>query len=252
MAAPKIVVGSGWWCESGKSDWLIGDAITKSAAFFRLWHRLVVRSLDPSAIFVSDSHSPVKPDLSGLDRVHWAELDRNYGHAMDIRAGRISTKYCGFTRSMMLGAMYAICCDADYYVYVEQDCVLRGRNFLDAALKGTHEDILVGDRTVNGRGLQPDGSAAPMYQQSLVIVRASALERFVAGLMQGPESDGEVSPEVKMTRDCAPFGLLAVPYGRSRPIEFSRSHYYAQHLTMEELEEFSRSEAIDLSECLGQ
>lgn len=244
--SPKVIVGTGWWCDGRVSDWLIGDPFLKSASFFPLWHALVMRALNPAAIFVTDSHSPVKPDVSSLDRVNWTQLDANYGHAMDIRTGRIATKYSGFTRSLMLGASFALCCDADYYVYLEQDCIIRGEHFLQAALSGTREPILVGGRTVQGRGLNPDGSAEPMYQQALVIVERSALERFIAGLMRGPETDGELSPELKMERDCAPFGLLPVPYGRSRPIDFTRSHYYAQHLTAEEFAEFVRSEGIDL------
>jgi hypothetical protein len=246
MTGRRVVVGTGWWCDGRLSDWLIGDSFTKSAPFFRLWHRLVMQALNPAVIFVTGSCSPVKPDLSSLDRITWTELNANYGHAMDIRLGRVVTKYAGSTRSLFLGAAYALCSDADYYVYLELDCVIRGPDFLEAALAGTHDSILVGDRTVNGRGLNADGSAEPMYQQSLVIVAHSGLRRFMEGLTRGPETDGELSPEIKMERDCAPFGLLAVPYGRSRPIDFTRSHYYAQHLTREELQEFARREAIDL------
>jgi hypothetical protein len=56
--------------------------------------------------------------------------------------------------------------------------------------------------------------------------------------MKGPESDGELSPEVKLVRDCAPIELLAIPYGRSRPIDFQEPCYYAQHLTEDELRQF--------------
>jgi hypothetical protein len=36
----------------------------------------------------------------------------------------------------------------------------------------------------------------------------------------------------------APVGFLRVPYGRSRPIDFERSHFYVQHLDDNELQRF--------------
>ena len=35
-----------------------------------------------------------------------------------------------------------------------------------------------------------------------------------------------------------PYGFIRIPYGRSRPIDFDRSHFYAQHLDDEELARF--------------
>ncbi len=183
---------------------------------------------------MTDSASPVKPDHGSHTSLVWAELDRNYGHANDLRMGWINTKYSGFTRSVMNGAMYALCCDADFYVYVEQDCLLFGDDLLDRAIGDVTEDILLGAPTENGVGL--DGTpAARMLQQSLMIVRGAALGRFISGLLGSPWSDGEVSPEEIMERRLAPFGLLRIPFGRSRPIDFSLTHFYAQHLTDSEL-----------------
>ena len=103
-----------------------------------------------------DSHhrhaSPIKPNLQSRDDVQWIELDRNYGHPNDIRVGSIHTKYSGFTRSVIMGAMYALSCDADFYVYVEQDALLFGDDFLMHALGDSTDDILLGPATQNGRG----------------------------------------------------------------------------------------------------
>ena len=51
-----------------------------------------------------------------------------------------------------------------------------------------------------------------------------------------------------MERDMAPHGILLAPYGRSRPIEFSRSHFYAQHLTRDELNAFLESENLQFDD----
>ena len=56
--------------------------------------------------------------------------------------------------------------------------------------------------------------------------------------MNAPCTDGELSPEMIMHNRLAPVGFLRVPYGRSRPIDFERSHFYAQHLDDDELQRF--------------
>jgi len=80
--------------------------------------------------------------------------------------------------------------------------------------------------------------AAPMPQQSLVIVRNVGLPRFIEGIVNAPYTDGELSPEKIMHDRLAPIGFLRIPYGRSRPIDFERSHFYAQHLNADELQRF--------------
>jgi len=97
---------------------------------------------------------------------------------------------------VIMGAMYALGCDAEFYVYVEQDALLYGDDFLMHALGDSTDDILLGPPTQNGRGRH--GPAAPMMQQSLMIVRRCALERFLIGLLDAPWSDGEQSPEETM------------------------------------------------------
>ena len=232
----KVVVGSGWWSDSTPHDWTIGSADTHAPAFFRIWLRLVRKYLSPDRIVVTDSCSPLKPPAADREGVEWIELDRNYGHSNDIRLGRIQTKHSGFTRSVFLGATYALACDADYYVYVEQDCVIRGEGFLDAAIAGMKHPIALGAPTVGGVGI--DGPAAPMLQQSLIVVARTGLERFIAGIVTATESDGDVPPEIKFARRLKPFSTIAIPFGRSRPLDFSVPHFYAQHLTAEELRAF--------------
>jgi glycosyltransferase involved in cell wall biosynthesis len=70
----------------------------------------------------------------------------------------------------------------------------------------------------------------------------------VEGLLGAPWTDGEVSPEEIMRRRLAPFDFIQVPYGRSRPIDFARPHFYAQHLDDDELRQFvadAGSAAVD-------
>jgi len=246
-ARSKVVVGSGWWSAPERSRWNIGDDRTRSTEFFALWHRQVIKAFDPSIILVTDSCSPQKPDWQRFERVKWLELDRNYGHANDIRVGLSETKYSGFTRSVLMGAAFAICCDADYFVYVEQDCLVRGENFLQVATGGQAFDFFCGETTTGGRAFN-GGMAAPMPQRSLQIATRIGMRKLVSALLSAPETDGELPGEVKMARDMAPLGLVSAPYGRSRPIDFSLSHFYAQHMTLDELRAFLRAENLDFGD----
>jgi hypothetical protein len=244
---PKVVVGSGWWSSGQRSDWNIGDDAIRSPQFFSLWHRQVLKYVRPELIVVTDSHSPRKPDHARFERLHWLELDRNYGHANDIRTGVIRSKYCGFTRSLIMGASFALCCEADYFVYIEQDCLIRGERFIEAAIGDQAFDFFMGQRTIGGTGLA-GSPAAPMLQNSLLIMNSRGIEKLLARLLMAPETDGEMSLEEKMARDMAPFGTLNIPYGRSRPMDFSLAHYYAQHMSRQELETFIVAEGLEFKE----
>ena len=243
----KTIVGSGWWSSLSRAEWSIGDDFIRSPDFFSLWHRQVILCLDPALIVVTDSHSPQKPEWSRYERIRWIELDENYGHAMQLRGSLLHRKFCGHTRSVLLGAMYAHCCDADRYVYVEQDCLLRGTDFLKKAIDNQTHDIYLGDR-VKG-GISPGGGiAANNYQNSVLVMTRAGIERFIQKIFSAPESDGQMSIERKIERDLPPFGILSVPFGRSRPIDFTISHFYAQHMTLDEINSFCLAEGIDASD----
>jgi hypothetical protein len=133
--------------------------------------------------------------------------------------------------------MYALCCEADFYVFVEQDCLLYGDDLLNRAVADCNDDILLGRPTEGGKGL--NGSvAAPMLQNALIIVRRTGLERFIAAILGAPWTDGEISPEETMRRRMPPYGLIAIPFGRSRPIDFKEANFYVHHLDDNELQRF--------------
>jgi hypothetical protein len=126
--------------------------------------------------------------------------------------------------------MYALCCDADFYVFVEQDCLLYGDDLLNCAVANSSDDILLGQPTKNGKGLK--GSvAAPMLQNALIIVRRPGLERFIDAISGAPWTDGQVSPEQTMQRRDAPYGLIGIPFGRSRR-SISKSQTSGSRLTI--------------------
>jgi hypothetical protein len=77
-----------------------------------------------------------------------------------------------------------------------------------------------------------------MLQNALVIVRRAGLERFIDAILGAPWTDGEVSPEETLRRRMPPYGLIAIPFGRSRPIDFKEPNFYVHHLDDNELHRF--------------
>jgi hypothetical protein len=158
---------------------------------------------------------------------------------------------CGFSRSMLLGATYALSCNADYFVYVEQDCVLKGSDLLQAAVGAGEKQIYFGAPVVNGQGLNGAVVTSDLIQVSLVVVRRDALLRFIHAMTFAPndlpaEQRREFySPEFRWMQLLKTFASLQIPFGRSRPLNFGLPHYYAQHLSDLDLLEFMVGEGLN-------
>jgi hypothetical protein len=84
--------------------------------------------VDPHQVVVTDSASPVKPLHVGTEEqrrryplLEWVTLSQNFGHEAVSAAPTIG----GWERSVLQGAVQAVMNDVDYYVYVEQDLLVR-------------------------------------------------------------------------------------------------------------------------------
>ena len=260
----RYVISSGWWCSGDNGDTrekLLGDDLLREKEFFRTWLDSIQRFSNPVKILVVDSDSPVKPELPASDRqLEFVSLDENGGHATNH-----SGKYSGYTRAIFAGMGYALACNVDYWVYVEQDALLYGEGIIEKAITEMKDEFLFGS-----------GEGTPqVLQQSLIVMKTDFIPRFISNYTQIPYSDKEISPELKFAVSCFPyFRFIPKPllvkkrrpvyrklffklisrvlktfidkrsfsfgYGRSRPIDFSDDFFYFQHGVAEELAEYSR------------
>jgi len=255
---PNIVVGSGWWASEGKftkefpGRKELGDAEIRSVPFFDLWYKSVQAAANPTQIVVVDSAAPLKPAAEKRSRVHWIELPFNARHSTN-HLGR----WCGWTRSVLVSGNYALAADCDYYVYVEQDCLLHGEGLVQACIDAMTADYMFG---------AGKGTPQPL-QQSFFIIKGAALPRFLSNLAQLAARDGDMGPEWKfvwasssvltrlaniglfnwkLTRKLGlglaklsgAFCFLPIGSGRGRPIPFDETHFYFQHGTADELARF--------------
>jgi hypothetical protein len=225
----KYIIGTGWWCDGTgvhthtKHQQYV-DKQTRQADFFNLWYKSVSSFTNPHKIIIIDSNSPIKPDLRNKNNVSLFSLSENYGAALDgTRKGVLS----GWDRSVLLSASIAFMDDCEYFVYVEQDCVLWGKNIIEDIIKN------MGDKKMalgNGNG------TPQLLQQSLIVIKRDYIPKFLNIELNNTTEELKKSPESRYFnkfKDDVIF--LDIGYGRKRPINFNDKQFYVQHLNENEL-----------------
>lgn len=257
-ATPRYVIGSGWWSTEEEAASVnpkrkdLGDDFIRSPQFFDLWRESIERFTSPERVIVVDSNAPLKPSADAREGVEWVSLPFNAKHATD-HLGRWS----GWMRSVLVSASYALATECDYFVYVEQDCLLHGENIVEDCVRASRTGISFGSG---------EGTPQPI-QQSFFAVRRDRLLSFVTNLHRLVPNDRDLSPEWKFVcASCAPlvwaankgllrtrrrreralnyamdrhFDFLPVGTGRTRPIPFDQAQFYFQHGTRDEVAVYS-------------
>jgi len=255
----KYIITSGWWSigddKLDTREILRGDSYIRDRDFHQEWFRVVNRYTNAKKIYIIDSNSPIKPILNKEKEI-LVELINNAGHSTN-HIGKLS----GVSRAHILGMSLAMVNEEiDYWVYIEQDALIYGENIIEKAIENMKKPYMF------GYGL---GTPQPV-QQSFMIIKREYILDFINRFYAITSTDNEISPEVKFAIasskllsfipeffykqmetnniikhimwtiikyfrgfDYIPFG-----YGRVRPIDFSKSHFYFQHATKKELKCF--------------
>ncbi|WP_299546536.1 hypothetical protein [uncultured Tateyamaria sp.] len=248
------VIGSGWWCSQEPDSRVnpkrgkLGTNKQREVEFFQIWLNNIKNYTSPSSIAVVDSASPIKPDSELRAQTTWIELPFNARHATDHIG-----QWSGWLRSVLMSGQYALATEADYFVYVEQDCLLKGERIIDRCLEDMRTGLMFGDG---------EGTPQPL-QQSFFLIGRARLGSFLKNLSDIKARDSEISPEWKFVFAswrpfvlCANMGLLTrrktrarvvriarrfffddlpMGVGRSRPVPFDATYYYFQHGSEEEI-----------------
>lgn len=251
--AIKYVIGSGWWSADKSHEGAKGDDAIRKPEFHKIWLAQIKKTSHPMKVLIVDSASPLKPPLiddGGLIRV--LSLEENLGHSMSLSN---NNEYCGWTLSVLVSLVHAFATKADYYVYVEQDCLISGEGMIEHAIEymeDNNKEYLFG---------RPSGTPQPL-QQSFFILKRSIWAKFLSAYHSINKNDREISPEFKfamavskiyriipyfayksryvrwLLRSLVPLNSLPFGCGRGRPIPFSDRHFYFQHASKAELVEF--------------
>mgnify|MGYP000689966581 CR=1 FL=1 len=234
----SYIIGSGWYsCENPTEQVDIiteihqqkyGGKTCRTSDFSKLWLINILKYCEklPSKIIITDSNSPDKINdfVSTNELVEIIKLTKNFGHGVYSIKNNI---LCGWARSVLVGAMYALLNDVDYYVYLEQDLLVFGKNWLDKMIL----NMIKNKKNIS----LYDGRETPhKLQQSLIIISKHFLQIFISKLIN--YQNNKVSEEHKYW-DCFENDITWIPFkgGRQRK-KLDKIYYSKQHMSEEELE----------------
>lgn len=257
----KYIIGSGWWCSEDTDfrDKLYGDDFIRGSLFHDLWKKSILKNAYPESIFIVDSNSPIKPNIDD-EKIKFISLNENAGHSTNHQG-----KYSGWMRSVILSMSYAQNCNCDYFVYIEQDVLIKGKGIIEYCISHMKKNYMFGRCHSFGNPLQ----------QSFFIISKDGIDNFLSNIFSIKYSDFEMPPERKFalasSRFCsiipkfifknpknklmlrffrrfqnklayliANFDSLPFGYGRDRPINFDDEFLYFQHGSMDEIEKMQR------------
>lgn len=231
----NYIIGSGWFSDEfnktdlGKKTNLHqkyrGGTSGRNSRFSKYWlSHILSQSILPKKIFILDADSPDEIDINVKNHslVEISKQLKNFGH------GAICEKYnilCGWARGFLHGAMQAYLNDCDY-VYVEQDLLLFGKNFIEnifLLLEKNKKKICY----LNGE------ETCQLLQQSLVIVKHCYLIKLITNLLNS--KDHTISEEAKHY-NVVKTDIMWCQYrgGRQRK-NLNKEYYCLQYLTEEEI-----------------
>lgn len=254
----KYIIGSGWWCSSSddEREKLYGDNDIRNENFHYHWYAAIRKYTSPTEIIIVDSNSPIKPKWEiGLKVI---SLNENAGHSTNHTG-----KYSGWMRSVIHSMSYAQNCDCDYYVYIEQDALIFGEKIIENCIAKMNKPYMFGKCKDFNNPLQ----------QSFFIIKKEYIDSFLAKIFLIPFSDSEMPPERKFalatsdwfffipkfllissrskfikkitwrlqnifSKAIGNYNYLPIGYGRDRPINMSDRHFYFQHGSADELNEY--------------
>lgn len=216
-------IGSGWWCdENNRRMHKEGADFTRSVDMFDLWYKLVQKHTNPSAIVVVDSNSPTKPD--GSDDITWIEMQDNFYPPYHTSDPIFGLQRPAASRQIFLGATYAYFNEIDHYVWVEQDCVIKGDGIVERAIDNMRDawfSLGEWDHRLS-------------KCTSFIVIDTDRVFDLIDCYKH--ESG---KPELRWDElsKRLPFWPLPFGYGRNRPMNYNDEHLYAQHTTEEELDD---------------
>lgn len=217
----SYIIGTGWWCDgSTKKSPLHGEErVVDRMQVFNVWLASIKKYTNPDSIVVVDSASPAKPRFSKSGMMVIPMTGNLYGPDFGLKNGVA-------TRQVFLGAFYALFNKADYYVWVEQDCLLCGEGIIERAIREMRD---------------ADYSAGLWnhpykIETCFMIFRCSSVGKIFSKYF----SEKSNAPELRyweMTK-CLNFAPISFGYGRNRPICWEDEHFFAQQISQAEMDRF--------------
>ena len=240
----NYIIGSGWFSDeynktemgiiSNRFQRNFGGLNGRNSTFSKFWlSHILKQSILPKKIFILDADSPEEIDINVKNHslVEISRQIKNFGHGAYTFQKNI---LCGWARGFLHGAMQAYLNDCDY-VYVEQDLLLFGKNFIENIFKLLEKN--------NKQICCMNGDDTPQkLQQSLVVVKHSYLIKYISGLLNS--TDHTISEELKHYNVIKNDVMWCQYRGGRQRKNLDKENYCLQHLTGEEIEKLKNDNKI--------
>lgn len=231
----NYIIGSGWFSDkynktqigvkTNNFQKIYGGNYGRNSKFSKYWlSHILNQSILPKKIFILDADSPDEIDINVKNHnlVEISKQLKNFGHGVHCVKDNI---LCGWARGFLYGAMQAYLNDCDY-VYVEQDLLLFGKNFIENIFKLLEKN--------NKQICCIDGDETPQkIQQSLVVVKNSYLIKYITSLLNS--KDHTISEELKHYNIIKNDVMWCQYRGGRQRKNLDKEFYCLQHLTEEEI-----------------
>lgn len=267
------LVCTGWYSSEAPRTYVTyGDDNIRNRSFRPLWWQSIDRYVKPQHVLVVDSASPIKPNDASFTSTKFQNIDllKNPGHSQNC-----TTHYCGAMSAIIIGLEFALHNDVEFFIYIEQDALIYGDNFVDKI-----KQQLLSNELVFG-----NGGKFGEIEQTVFAATKKGIRKFLSAIHTINYSDRQISPEMKfmyaasLMKNLPLAGLLSYDnpeffrrpskklmlilmsllkqyavlpfgYGRLRPINFNDSIFFFQQGSADEINtyrELTRFKEIDLS-----
>lgn len=234
----SYIITSGWYSdtkqstENGKKlskfQQRYGGDTCRNSEFSKLWLKCIFHfcKVLPQKILITNSNSPdiIDKTVSSNFLVEMINLTKNFGHGVFTSQINIMS---GWSRSVLSGVFYAFLNDIDVFVYIEQDVLVFGRNWLNliiSHMNETKKNICFGS---------PEDTPQRL-QQSLIVIKKCYYSTFLTKMINN--KDFKRSDE-QQYYDLFKNDMTFLPFkgGRTRK-GLDKEYYYKQHMDDKELE----------------
>jgi len=205
----KYIIGTGWCDRDTKESWARWSGAVRSCS-------------SPEAVVMVDSttdmgHStPPRMALMGVS-LETIRMTQNFGPGYGLPKSAA-------TRQIFLGAWYAYFNDADYFVWIEQDCLIKGKGIIEHIINGMDGDVTIGEWDHK-------------YRVETCFMAFNLKE--LAWISEEYFSNPQDRPEKRFAMiDYSPFDFVG---GRNRPLDWTQEFMYGHQMTPEEIKEYERS-----------
>ena len=218
------------------------ESTARDLEFARIWYYNTIKAPYRGDIYVFETKGSAFPDAEPYARATIRHIPThfNLGHVGDLLDGKLPFQFCGWSASVLAGAMIAYNCGKDM-LYKESDCLAFG-SWIPTLYSQLGDAGFIFGRKHQSAPWMP-------CSQALFLIKHAYIPAFVSRyLALGTDNDATNLPEHKfmrlMEQDPANVKQMTIGYDRERPICFDDEVWYAQKFTEAEMAELRRRELI--------